>query len=236
LPLLGWHIASLVPARPPPRFARRRKAPVKIVCPTSLFTLMIQTMNFKKANNILLAAIILLNSYVLVAPFAPQLYFWWHLNHAPTVQRLQAKIAAPLKPTGAPANRVIIPDMGLDVPIGEGSYGNRYAVLHAGVWRFNTGSTPDKGGNTTLVGHRFTYTNPRGIFYALDRVKIGSQIAVFWNNRKYFYQVSSVSVVDPSDTAIQNNTSDARLTIFTCTPLFHPTSRLVVVAEREEKS
>jgi sortase (surface protein transpeptidase) len=38
--------------------------------------------------------------------------------------------------------------------------------------------------------------------------------------------------VPPDQTQIEAPTTDARLTIFTCTPLWLPKDRLVVVAER----
>jgi sortase A len=187
--------------------------------------------NYKRANNLLIGLIIAINGYILIAPFWPGLVGWWQLNHTGQRQQLQAIVDAPARSDTKPQpNHVVIPDMGLNAKIGEGLYYNRYAVLHKGIWRYNRGSTPDKGGNTVLVGHRFTYTNPRGIFYALNKVHTGSDIAVFWNGKKYNYVVTETKIVKPTDTKIQDPTKDARLTLYTCTPLFHPTSRLVVIA------
>lgn len=109
----------------------------------------------------------------------------------------------------------------------------QYKVLDKGIWRYPKGSTPDKGGNTVLIGHRFTYTNPRGVFYYLNKVAIGDEIGVFWNSKEYLYKVTTITVVDPHNTSIEDATSDARLTLFTCTPLWLPKDRLVVVAELE---
>jgi len=124
----------------------------------------------------------------------------------------------------------------LDQPVLEGPVSRQYSTLNKGIWRWPNGSTPDKGGNTVLIGHRFTYTNPRGAFYFLNKVKMGDEIGVFWNNREYLYRVASISVVSPTDTAIEDNTSDTRLTLFTCTPLWLPKDRLVVVAKLKDKS
>jgi LPXTG-site transpeptidase (sortase) family protein len=195
-------------------------------------------MPLSKINNLLLALILLLNAYVIVAPLLPVATF--HLErHGKKQQQLLAEVQAKSLPRtsqthpNSAANRVIIPSMLLDQPILEGSIANQYKTLNQGIWRWPRGSTPDKGGNTTLIGHRFTYTNPRGVFYFLNKVKIGDEIGVFWNNHKYVYKVASITEVSPHDTNIENNTHDSELTLFTCTPLWLPKDRLVVVADEE---
>lgn len=124
----------------------------------------------------------------------------------------------------------------LQTRIYEGPVSQTYKILDKGIWRWPLGSTPDKGGNTILIGHRFTYTNPRGIFYNLDKLKVGQEIGVIWNNKKYLYKVTDTKVVPPSATNILNQTSDSRLTLYTCTPTWNPKDRLVVTAILEEPS
>lgn len=192
-----------------------------------------------KINNLLLALIILVNGYVVIGPFLPGLLFRWD-SHSGKQQQLQAKIRPPAPshsatPVAPQANSVIIPSMLLDQPILEGTVANQYKVLNQGIWRWPRGSTPDKGGNTVLIGHRFTYTNPRGVFYFLNKVTVGSDIGVVWNNKSYAYRVVSINQVPPNDTAIENNTPNPELTLFTCTPLWLPKDRLVIVADLEAK-
>ncbi|MDP9129541.1 MAG: class E sortase, partial [Candidatus Binatota bacterium] len=115
----------------------------------------------------------------------------------------------------------------------EGPTSQTYKILDKGIWRWPAGSTPDKGGNTVLIGHRFTYTNPFGVFYHLDKVRPGDEIGLLWNNKNYVYRVSGVKVVPPTDTSVQNATADPRLTLFTCAPLWLPHNRLVVTANLE---
>jgi LPXTG-site transpeptidase (sortase) family protein len=190
----------------------------------------------KKINNVLLALIILVNAYVIIGPFLPGLLFRWE-NHGNKQQYLQAKIhPRTSNPLIAQPNSVIIPSMLLDQPIYEGTVRNQYPTLNKGIWRWPNSSTPDKGGNTVLIGHRFTYTNPRGVFYFLNRVKMGDEIGVVWNNHDFTYKVVSVQEVRPNDSAIENNTPQPELTLFTCTPLWLPKHRLVVVADLETKS
>jgi len=194
-----------------------------------------------KINNLLLALIILINGYIIIAPILPALIFGWQ-GHQAKQQQLQREIHSQVthKPTTPPAasqpNHVIIPTMLLDQPILEGSIRNQYSVLNQGIWRWPQGSTPDKGSNTVLIGHRFTYTNPRGVFYFLNKVKLSDEIGVFWNNKQYLYKVVSVTEVPPNDTAIEANTQNPELTLFTCTPLWLPKDRLVIVAALESKA
>lgn len=191
-----------------------------------------------RVNTALVVLIVLIDGYIIAAPFAPAVMFWWNSHHTERKQQLVQELQQVSKPTGhGPAkpqpNHVIVPSMLLNTPILEGPVWDQYAILNNGVWRYPLGSTPDKGGNTVLVGHRFTYTNPRGIFYFLNKVKIGDEIGVYWNNDLYRYKVSSIKVVPPSDTAIENPSKKAELTMFTCTPLWLPTHRLVIVANLE---
>lgn len=196
----------------------------------------------RRINDCLLAAILCINAYIIAAPFLPKLTYWWQTAHTDTRRQLTAKLQATPKPPGQPPgtpaathdNRLIAPDMLLDTPILEGSLQATYKTLDKGIWRWPLGSTPDKGGNTVLIGHRFTYTNPRGIFYYMDKLQIGNTVGVSWNNVLYHYKVIRITEVPPTDTSVTQATSDARLTMYTCTPLWNPKNRLVVVATRVE--
>ena len=189
-------------------------------------------------NNVLLGLIIVVNLYVILAPLFPGANFWWQSHHTHTRQALTARLHPQkhpsTKPVAAQPNHLVIPSMLLDQPILEGPVSQQYRILDNGIWRWPAGSTPDKGGNTVLIGHRFTYTNPRGVFYFLNKVSVGDEIGLFWANQEYLYKVSSITVVPPTQTSIEDATPDARLTIFTCTPLWLPKNRLVVVAQLEK--
>lgn len=186
-------------------------------------------------NSLLLVLIIIVNGYVITAPLLPALIFAWegHQNrHATLVRVLRNTSSSSNKQAlNTSPNSIIIPSMLLDQPILEGPISQTYHILNQGIWRWPNGSTPDEGGNTVLIGHRFTYTNPKGVFYYLNKVSLGDQIGIFWNHKEYLYKVQNIEQVPPSDTAIESNTSNAELTLFTCTPLLLPKDRLVVVAD-----
>ena len=192
-----------------------------------------------QVNSLLLVAIVIINGYIILAPLAPAVSFWWseHTNH--TSQKLQQQLHAP-RPASTSAstpteqgNRLVIPSMQLDAVVYDGT---SVSTLNKGLWHRPNSSSPDKGGNTVIAGHRFTYTNPQGILYYLDKVQVGDELGLYWNNVRYLYKVSEVKVVEPTAVQIEDNTADARLTIYTCTPLWSPHQRLVVIADLKSQS
>jgi sortase A len=188
-----------------------------------------------RINTFLLIAILLINGYILVLPIVPQITFWSNTHDGHTVQRLEAKVRTP-SPTNPSAqqqmdNQLIIPSMAFDEPINQGKTA---IALRKGLWLRPNGSTPDKGSNTVIAGHRFTYTNPRGVLYSLNKVHVGDSVGVWWQNKHYLYQVTETKEVGPNEVSIEDPTTDSRLTIYTCTPLWMPKDRLVVVATLEK--
>lgn len=192
----------------------------------------------RQANNLLFVAIVCINSYVIFAPLYPTVAYWWQSHHSTRRADLTHKIhnAPPSTTTATPLpNSIIAPAMFLDAPTYEGPEKDWVKVLNKGIWRWPGSSTPDKGGNTVFLSHRFGYTGPRGEFYYLDKLQKGDEIAVTWNGTYYIYSVTSTSQVPPTQTSILDNTPDSRITLYTCTPLWHPVNRLVVVATLKEK-
>jgi len=179
-----------------------------------------------RINSLLFVAIVLVDLYIIIMPFIPGVIF--HIQQHGTEKILRQTLLRP----GSTAqdtkdDRLIIPAMLLNTPINEGS---ENLALSRGLWRIPTSSTPDKGGNTVIIGHRFTYTNPEGVFYNLNKVQVGDEIGIFWQGKRYLYAVIKTEVVPPTDVAIQRPTTDAQVTLYTCTPLWIPKNRLVVVA------
>ena len=195
-----------------------------------------------RVNNVLLVLVILTNLYVISVPFIPQALFFVN-KHAGQQKELEEalKPGSPIPVASGSAtaggqpsqgNRLIIPSMILDQTVVEGT--NMYRALDQGVWRWPGGSTPDKGGNTVMLAHRFTYTQPKGVFYFLDKVKAGDDIGIIWNDERYVYTVKQTKVVTPRQTEILSPTVTPTLTLYTCTPLWLPKNRLVVVAELKD--
>lgn len=188
-------------------------------------------MKLARVNTFLLLAILLLNGYVIVLPFLPALRYARD-THSPKAVAITKRVAQnPSNPAIATdAQQLLIPSMVFDEPIHDGKTAK---TLNKGLWRLPHSSTPDKGSNTVIVGHRFTYSNPRGTLYHLDKVHVGDAIAILWHGKKYTYNVSQVKQVSASAVEVEAPTSEPTLTIYTCTPLFNPKDRLVVIATLE---
>lgn len=183
-------------------------------------------------NIVLVVLIVAINGYVLAAPQIPRIELWRHKRQTnavaglPYKTTLDAHSTAPRKDTPSD-NRLVIPKIALDEHIytGDSAY-----LVNKGVWARPNTSTPPKGGNTVLVGHRFTYDGP-ATFYSLDKVAKGDNIVVYWEGKEYDYQVETISVVPPTAIEVEAPTKDAQLTLYTCTPLWSAKNRLVIVSK-----
>jgi LPXTG-site transpeptidase (sortase) family protein len=185
----------------------------------------------KHINSLLLTAILVVNVYIVLTPLLPSVWFWWQRQHTPTFAQLNHQVQQAAPPVQAKGqNWLIIPSMLLSQPINEGP--DMRALQH-GPWRLPHTSTPSKGGNTVIVGHRYTYTNPRGAFYQLDKVRTGDEIGIYWQAKRYRYKVIHTEVVPPTQLSVEAPTKQSQLTLYTCTPLWWPKNRLVVTAQLE---
>lgn len=174
----------------------------------------------------MLLVIILLNGYVIVTPFAPQVTY-----QVAQVFTEPQKLDTPEQRAeiSRDENHLVIPKIGLDqhIWIGDSPW-----LVNKGVWHIPHSSTPDKGSNTVLVGHRFTYKDP-AVFYHLDKVEAGDPIIAVYDGKLYNYKVSETKIVNPTDIHIEDPTEENVLTLYTCHPLWSTRQRLVVIAELE---
>ena len=189
---------------------------------------------WKRSNVALVVMIIGINLYIFSAPFVPLVQLWLRQRHArpvaglPYKTRLETVAVSNVVRADIPKdNRLVIPKLALDQHIYEGD--SPYLV-NQGVWANPKTSTPPEGGNMVLIGHRFTYNGP-ATFYSLDKVAVGDNIVIYWQGKEYDYPVSSTRVVPSTDTSVEDFTSQAQLTIYTCTPLWSAKNRLVVIAK-----
>ncbi len=183
-----------------------------------------------KFNNFLTVVVVLLGIYLIAMPLLPKIAFWLKqkTGQTPTtvVYSSDPDPSNGTKPIPSD-NRLVIPQMGLDATVNEGAYAS---TLSKGVWHRPKSSSPDKGGNTVLVGHRFTYRSS-AIFYHLDKLKKGDEFALFWSGKEYRYRVRDIQVVAPTQIQIENNTTEPILTLYTCTPMWTSKQRLVVISD-----
>lgn len=177
-------------------------------------------------NRLLLVSIIGINIYILIAPVWPEVTYRVSSITAKTVT--EDEFANLDRST----NHLIIPSLKLDKPIYTGAGADE---LNKGIWHRPQTSTPDKGSNTVLSGHRWLYNDPEAaVFYHLPKVKDSDKIVTVWDGKIYVYKVTNIKEVDPTEVSVEAPTNDSRLTVYTCTPLWTATKRLIITASLEK--
>jgi sortase A len=127
---------------------------------------------------------------------------------------------------GAPIARLLIPSIGLDQVVVQGT---ETADLREGPGHYPGTPYPGQQGNVAIAGHRTTYAHP---FYDLDGVAVGALIHLVVPGRTWTYRAVGSVVVPPDDVAVAGPLGEAGgwLTLTTCNPRYSAASRLVVRA------
>lgn len=108
--------------------------------------------------------------------------------------------------------RLVIPKLELDLEV---YYGVGEEDLKKGPGFYPQSGYPDTG-NVSIAGHRNAYGSP---FWHLDKLKKGDQILLYYNNKKYEYQVNSVFITHSRDWSVIELTDKPALTLTSCHPL-----------------
>lgn len=202
------------------------------------FTDLSREAKHRTLNNWLSLLVIFLGLYLVVFPFLPYFELWGErFIDSSNGVRYTGRLADAENvdddnlrdpPT---TNRLVIPSISLDEQIFVGS---DPANVDLGVWQRPQTSSPDKGGNTVLVGHRFSYSSP-ATFYHLDKVQEGDKFAIWWDQEEFVYEVYATYIVGPEAVRIEENTDEKIATLYTCTPVWTAKDRLVVRARLIEE-
>ena len=174
---------------------------------------------------------------IIVYPFVPQLLFWIKFEFFDYDWAEQESVAISIaedsnvdsEETMETNNCLVIPVIGVNVDIVEGGDDSS---LSRGAWHRPGTGDPENGGNMVITGHRFQYLPPNNLtFYHLDKIREGDEIIVYWNEIEYDYVVIETFIVKPADVEIEEDSAFHILTLYTCTPLWTASKRLVVKAE-----
>jgi sortase A len=122
-------------------------------------------------------------------------------------------------------DRLIIPAIGVDVPVHEGV---DWETLKEGAGHLVGSADPGERGNCFIAGHNDIYGEP---FRDLEELKVGDEIIVYADARSYRYIVRASRIVEPDDVSVMETTSTPVLTLLTCYPYMIDSHRLVVIAE-----
>ena len=105
-----------------------------------------------------------------------------------------------------------IPSLKLEVPVFDNDDEislNRGAGLVAGM------GTPDTGGNVGIAGHR------DGFFRVLKDIKVGDFIEVRTHLKQHRYRVTSIDIVEKTDSRLLADTDEPGVTLVTCYPFYY---------------
>lgn len=134
-------------------------------------------------------------------------------------------------------DRIQIEKISLEVPFYEGGE----EALDRGAWhRYPDRGDPIKGGNFILSAHRFdigttpAQTKLRSPFYNLDKLKEGDAIRVYFRGEWFDYTVRRIYDVKPNAVEIEDASSSAKLTLYSCTLAGSADGRVVIEATKSD--
>lgn len=118
-----------------------------------------------------------------------------------------------------------IPGIALEVPV---MYGTGESVLRRGAGVIEGTRMPGVHGNVALAAHRDTF------FRSLKDTAVGDQIELETFERTLRYQITELSVVEPTAVHVLADTGESVLTLVTCYPFYfvgNAPQRFIVRAE-----
>src|SRR5687768_16846392 len=126
--------------------------------------------------------------------------------------------------TGDAIGRVLIPEIGVDKVIVEGTDGG---TLRKGPGHYPETSLPGIRGTVAIAGHRTTYGAP---FRDIDKLERGDLIVLEMPYGRFEYTVQEERIVDPSATWVTRRVGHDRLVLTACHPKYSAAQRIVTFA------
>lgn len=124
-------------------------------------------------------------------------------------------------------DRLIISKLNIELPIYPSDNSDySWESNYKGVSYQTSTVEPGEQGNSVLYGHN--WKSLLGRLHELDNHDL---VTIVYKNKSFDYKVTESKIVSSSDISILDNSSDSRITLYTCTG-FLDSKRFVVVAER----
>jgi sortase A len=139
-------------------------------------------------------------------------------------------------------NRLIIKKINVSVPIISIS-SRQDKILQEGLKKgaviFPQTALPGEKGNCVIVGHSSNFSWRKGdydtIFVLLDKLKIGDEVEIFWEEKKIKYAIfENPQIVKANQTEILASAEEPILTLMTCWPIGTDYKRLIVRGKLSE--
>lgn len=119
--------------------------------------------------------------------------------------------AEPERATDAVMAVLRIPGIALEVPV---TYGTSETVLRRGAGLIEGTAAPGEHGNVGIAAHRDTF------FRSLEGIAVGDRIDLHTPERNLSYRVTGLSIVEPSEVHVLDDTGEDVLTLVTCYPFY----------------
>ncbi len=123
---------------------------------------------------------------------------------------------------GKPIGKIIIPSIGLNVVMVEGT-GTGDLKVGPGHWPETP--FPGEGGNFVVSGHRTTYGAP---FFKLNKVQVGDEIDLVLPYAVARYTVTRVVIVLPTEVNQVAQLGREQVSLAACHPIYSAKQRIVV--------
>lgn len=158
------------------------------------------------------------------------------------------ELAQFLPPIGPPENRLLIPSLGLNVPIvippndallqedWERLEHDIQTALEHGTVHYPGTARPGQAGNFFVTGHSSYYPWAQGafksVFARLPALKTGDEFWIYYGGDRHRYVIQEKREVKPTDVNVLDQPLDRRMaTLMTCVPVGTTLRRLVLTAQ-----
>lgn len=138
-------------------------------------------------------------------------------------------------------NRLVIPRIEKNVPLVTVPTHKNWKQLETNIQKGLQGGVvvhpvsrkpDDSSGNFFVTGHSSYYAWDSGrykdVFALLHEVEEGDIAEVYWNGKKYVYELTQSKIVPPTETSVLQQPKNKRIiTLMTCTPVGTNKNRLI---------
>ena len=210
----------------------------------AIFSLLFFTLNYQSFEKIAAAMmdpLVLLHDRLPVEQATETLF-------QKTLRSSDADLAQFLPPIGPPENRILIPSLGLNVPIvtppNDALLQEDWARLEKdiqtslgkGAVHYPGTARPGQAGNFFVTGHSSYYPWSSGkyksVFARLPALKTGDEFWIYYGGDRHRYAVQEKKEVKPTDVGVLDQPLDRRIaTLMTCVPVGTTLRRLIVTAQ-----